>query len=81
MVATGIRVGELCSLWTRDIWQDGSALRIRGKGARDRLVYAADPSLCADLLKLTSLRLKLLGQPGPLFVNRRGTVLRPHSVR
>ncbi|WP_407185109.1 tyrosine-type recombinase/integrase [Bradyrhizobium centrosematis] len=68
MVATGIRVGELCSLRTSDIWQDGSALRIRGKGARDRLVYVADPSLCADLLKLVSLRLKHLGVVSPAVV-------------
>lgn len=81
MVATGIRVGELCSLWTNDVWQDGSALRIRGKGARDRLVYVADPKLRGELSQLASLRHQLLGNPGPLFVNRRGAILRPHSVR
>lgn len=81
MVATGIRVGELCKLWTNDVWQDGSALRIRGKGSRDRLVYVADSNLRQELTKLVSSRHRLLGEPGPLFVNRRGTALRPHSVR
>lgn len=81
MVATGIRVGELCKLWTSDVWQDGSALRIRGKGSRDRLVYVTDPNLRRELTKLVSSRHRLLGEPGPLFVNRRGTALRPHSVR
>jgi integrase/recombinase XerD len=81
MIATGIRVGELCKLYTSDVWQDGSALRIRGKGSRDRLVYIGDTKLRIELLNLASLRQRLLGEPGPLFVNRHGTGLKPHSFR
>jgi integrase/recombinase XerD len=81
MISTGIRVGELCKLWTSDVWQDGSALRIRGKGSRDRIVYVTDAALRAELLKLLSLRTRLLPSHGPLFVNRRGQAMRPHSFR
>ena len=81
MISTGIRVGELCKLGTMDVWQDGSALRIRGKGSRDRIVYITDAELRADVKKLASLRQRLLDGPGPLFVNQHGTTLRPHSFR
>ncbi|WP_305728045.1 tyrosine-type recombinase/integrase [Bradyrhizobium sp. Ec3.3] len=72
-------LANFVKLWTSDVWQDGSALRIRGKGSRDRLVYVADSNLRRQLTKLVYSR--LLGQPGPLFVNRWGTALKPHSVR
>src|SRR5205814_1057365 len=36
MIATGIRVGELCTLRTADLSPDGSVLRIHGKGSRER---------------------------------------------
>jgi len=52
MVATGIRVGELCKIRTEDVSLDGKSLRIHGKGARDRIVYISDASLQADLRKL-----------------------------
>jgi integrase/recombinase XerD len=81
MISTGIRVGELCKLGTSDVSQDGSTLRIRGKGSRDRIVYVTNIDLRAELQKLVSLRQRLLAGQGPLFVNRRGAPLRPHSFR
>jgi integrase/recombinase XerD len=81
MISTGIRVGELCKLGTSDVSQDGSALRIRGKGSRDRIVYVTNTALRLELQKLVLFRQRLLEGQGPLFVNRRGTSLRPHSFR
>jgi integrase/recombinase XerD len=81
MVSTGIRVGELCKIQTGDVSHDGSILRIHGKGSRDRIVYVTNPELRAELRKLVALRLRLLSGPGPLFVNRSGAGLRPHSFR
>uniref|UniRef100_A0A974A6U4 Tyrosine-type recombinase/integrase n=1 Tax=Bradyrhizobium septentrionale TaxID=1404411 RepID=A0A974A6U4_9BRAD len=42
MVATGLRVGELCRLRVLDVVTDGTSLRVHGKGSRDRVVYITD---------------------------------------
>jgi integrase/recombinase XerD len=82
MISTGIRVGELCKLRTSDVSHDGSTLRIHGKGSRDRIVYVTDPGLRTALRKLAVFRQKVLGDSsGPLFANRKGGKLRPHSFR
>jgi integrase/recombinase XerD len=81
MISTGIRVGELCKIQIGDISIDGSTLRIHGKGSRDRIVYVVNSELQADLQKLVSLRRRLAGAVGPLFINRNGEKLRPHSFR
>ena len=81
MVSTGIRVGELCKIQTGDVSHDGSTLRIHGKGSRDRIVYVIDPELRKGLRMLVELRLRLVGGPGYLFINRHGDRLRPHSFR
>ncbi|MEI9923055.1 MAG: tyrosine-type recombinase/integrase [Bradyrhizobium sp.] len=39
MIATGVRVGELCKTRVDDISMDGKSMRVHGKGARDRIVY------------------------------------------
>jgi integrase/recombinase XerD len=81
MISTGIRVGELCKIQVSDVSHDGSTLRIHGKGSRDRVVYIANHPLRADLIKLVSLRQRLQGPSAPLFVNRNGVKMRPHSFR
>ena len=81
MVATGIRVSELCNIQVGDISRDASRLQVHGKGMRERVVYVADRSLRAELRKLASVRKKESGSSGPLFVNRHRRRLRPDSVR
>ena len=81
MISTGIRVGELCKIQVGDVSHDGSNLRIHGKGSRDRMVYISDVQLRTDLVKLVSLRERLQGQSAPLFINRNGVKMRPHSFR
>jgi integrase/recombinase XerD len=81
MISTGIRVGELCTIRVGDVSHDGSTLRIHGKGSRDRIVYITNGNLRADLRKLSSLRQKSLGNVAPLFVNRNGARMQPHSFR
>lgn len=81
MIATGIRIGELCKIVSSDVASDGAAIRIHGKGSRDRVVYVTDAGLRTELRKLTAQRQRILGGDGPLFVNRNGTKLRPHSFR
>jgi integrase/recombinase XerD len=49
MLATGMRVGELTHIRLPDIDPEFSAIRLRGKGARDRLVFITNEALRARL--------------------------------
>lgn len=80
MVATGIRVEELCKLPVEDISPDGSSFRIQGKGSRDRIAYIADTSLQREIQQLLKYR-RTNGAVGPLLVNRSGKQLKPQSIR
>jgi site-specific recombinase XerD len=81
MVATGLRVGELCRLQTEDISPDGASLRIHGKGSRDRIAYITDEAFRTELRQLVQLRRRLAGASAPLFINRHGSKIRPQSIR
>jgi len=81
MVATGMRVGELCKLKLDDLSPDCSTVRIHGKGARDRVAYVTDRGLRKELQQLIALRRKLEIGSGALFVNRYDAQMRPQSVR
>jgi len=79
MIATGLRVGEVCKLQIDDIAADGSRLRIRGKGSRDRIAYVTDTALGEEL---QCLRLGRHANGSTfLFVNRHGTAMKPQSIR
>ena len=59
MVATGMRVGELCKLKLDDLSPDCSTVRIQGKGARDRVAYVTDPAygrICTGSLLIAAIR-------------------------
>lgn len=81
MVGTGIRVGELCKLRVDDVSPDGSALRIHGKGSRDRVAYVIDPSLRLELSSLVGRRRGTRSSHGALLINRHGGWMRPQSIR
>ena len=77
MVATGMRVGEVCSLQIKDVSPDGSSLHIRGKGSRDRIAYVSDKGLRGALQRLVGDK----AQVGPLFLNRQLRAIKPQSFR
>src|SRR5947209_13147153 len=81
MIATGIRVGELCKIRVDDVSPDGRSLRIHGKGARDRVAYVSDAELRADLEKLVRWHRSNGSAGGNLFLNRRARPLKPQSIR
>ena len=81
MIATGIRVGELCKLRVDNVSPDGRSFRIHGKGARDRVAYVSDVELRADLEKLVRWHRANGSAGGNLFLNRRGLPMKPQSVR
>lgn len=62
LICTGLRVGELVTLQSDDFHVDNGALRVRGKGQRERLVFLVDADLRGLIAKLAAQR------PGlPLF--------------
>lgn len=79
MISTGIRVGELCKLETDDISADGSVLRIRGKGSKDRIAYITDDRLVIDVRGIASRRREQGARP--IFLNRRSRAMTPQSIR
>jgi site-specific recombinase XerD len=81
MVLTGLRVGELSTLIIDDISVDAASLRIHGKGSRDRVAYVSDVSFRAELCKMADERRRAAGGSAPLFVNGRGSRLRPQTIR
>lgn len=81
MVCTGIRVGELCKIRIDDVSPDGSSFRIQGKGSRDRIAYISDPALRAELCELVRSRRKANDARSALFLNRRGSMMKPQSIR
>lgn len=81
MIATGIRVGELCKILVGDVAPDGRSVRIRGKGARDRQVYISDRTLQSEISELLERGARQTTQDSHLFVNRRNRPMRPQSVR
>lgn len=79
MISTGLRVGEVCRLGTEDIAPDGSLIRIRGKGSKERIAYIIDARLAEGLQQL--IRRRVESGLSALFINRCGAPLRPQSVR
>jgi site-specific recombinase XerD len=81
MIATGVRVGELCRLRIDDVSPDGSALRVHGKGSRDRVAYVPDGQLRRELQRLIALRRNNGNPSNALFLNRCGSRMRSQSIR
>ncbi len=80
--SAGLRVGELISLNIEDLDEFGEALRIRGKGKKERLAPLGAKAMEAidDYL---AKRRKLFGpsKRGPLFLNRQGQRISTRSIR
>ncbi|MBT0769817.1 tyrosine recombinase XerC [Kineosporia sp. J2-2] len=83
LYATGVRVGELCSLDVDDIDLDRRTIRVLGKGGKERVVPFGVPA--ADALKawLNSARPALTSEnSGPAgFLGRRGGRVNQRQVR
>ena len=89
MYSTGIRVSELVDLNGDDLDDSGEALRVRGKGKRERIVPVGSHALAAIKrytgLVATDPRFSPLWANGnagkPLFMNKHGGRLSSRSVR
>lgn len=90
LYSTGIRISELVGLDTKDLDEPGEALRIRGKGKKERLVPVGSHALGSIRQYVRLLRADArLGAPlhtpagldRPLFINKHGGRLSSRSVR
>lgn len=81
MLVTGIRVGEVTAIRTRDISSDGKTIHIFGKGDKERLVYVENTLLADSLSRHLENRRSVYTTNESLFVNRRGDTLNPQTIR
>lgn len=90
LYSTGLRVSELVGLNFEDLDEAGEALRIRGKGKKERMVPLGMHALAAvkryvQLVmgdpRCTGWFQSENGKPKPLFVNKHGKRLSSRSVR
>lgn len=72
----GLRISELCGLDVREVDFLGEAIRVTGKGAKERLVPVGGPALAA----LQRYRREAGVTQGPLFLSKRRTRITQQSV-
>jgi integrase/recombinase XerC len=85
LYATGMRVGELCSLRLDDVDLAADVVRVHGKGGKERIVPFGEPAREALLRYLVEGRRPMLPATGgarqALFLNRRARPMTPRDVR
>ena len=83
LYATGVRVGELCGLDVDDVDDGRRALRVLGKGGRERTVVYGGPASAAVRRWLAAGRpaLARAGSPPALLLGARGGRLDPRIAR
>jgi integrase/recombinase XerC len=90
LYSTGIRVSELVGMNVEDVDDAGEALRIRGKGKKERIVPLGKHAMTAvrkyvEMLTTDPKFAATWGpdgtKSGPLFVNKHGKRLSSRSVR
>lgn len=79
--ATGLRISEFCSICASDISPDGAAIRIFGKGARERMVYLSNIKLNKALARRRRAAIERGGPNAPLITNARGGPISPQVFR
>jgi integrase/recombinase XerC len=82
LYSTGIRVGEVENMKCCDIDMQGGFIMVIGKGSKQRNVPAGTRALCAvgNYLRSRGI-LDPIYSTEPLFLNKRGFVLRSRSIR
>jgi integrase/recombinase XerC len=83
LYSTGIRVSELCGLDLNDLDRERRAIRVFGKGSKERTVPVGAPALRAVEAWLEKARPQLItGESGQaIFIGERGKRIDPRVVR
>lgn len=80
LFATGMRVGEVSALDTRDFFIKEATFRVQGKGGRDRLAVIVDNATVGIQRSHVEARLKIKTTSSALFVNVDGGRLSTQGI-
>jgi integrase/recombinase XerC len=86
LYGSGLRVSEVCALDVDDVDLRAQAVRVLGKGRKERRVPVSEPARVAVRRYISEGRRKLMEQQAgtdtaALFLNKRGRRIGPRSVR
>lgn len=81
LFASGIRVGELCSLQKEDINVKNKIMKVKGKGSKERYIQLTNKSVLSILNEYQKLFRTEINDSGFYFINNRGKRLSEQSVR
>jgi site-specific recombinase XerD len=81
MFVTGIRVGELCSIKLKDIDVNSGAIKVDGKGNRERQVYIVNDNILLILMNYLKIRADYAISTSRLLLTSRGTAATPDFIR
>lgn len=81
LFATGIRVGELCSMTLEEIDMDSTQIRVKGKGQKERIVYITAKETLDSIRVFMRLRRATKTSNPHLFVNYNGRRMKTSCVR
>lgn len=81
LAAAGLRVSELCSIRVCDVQLETGEIRIRGKGARERVVVVADRKIRAAMERYLRAHPRRTESTSYFFLNARGRRLTPQILR
>lgn len=81
LFATGIRISELCNIKISDMDLNEGILRIRGKGAKERIIQIANYDVLNSLKKYYNLNHETIVKKEYFFINKQGNVLSDQSAR
>jgi len=81
LITTGLRISELCSIQLQDIDLTANAIRVSGKGARERTVFIIDDETKALLQRYLSRREKATQGVATLLITPAGVAATPDYLR
>ena len=81
LFATGMRVSELCSLTPDSVDLNNGAIKIYGKGSKERIIQIGNPDVLRAVNAYHNMYSSTIHETGWFFVNRLGNQLSTQSVR
>ncbi len=81
LFASGLRIGELCSLKNTNINLKDKILKVNGKGSRERYIQITNQSVLKSLKKYQKVFANEIQSTGYFFCNNRGNKLSEQSAR
>ena len=81
LIASGLRISELCGLTADAVNLSENEIRIHGKGNKERVIQLTESVTISALNRYSILYAKEIQETGFFFINNRGRHLTDQSVR